>query len=237
MPIYNLTLQSKKEIAPNTILFTFNKPEGFKFTPGQYGGFTLLNPTEIDAGGITRRFSLLSTPNDDHVAFVTRIQSSAYKRVLNQLVIGDSIKFAGPAGNFVLHEDNTVPAVFIAGGIGMTPFYSILKANASEKTDRAMQLFYGNQSLEHTILLDELEKFKAALPRFQLVTSLVNAESNWKGETGYITHTMLKKYISDLNAPIYYVCGSPSMVTAVQELLVEMGVAEDKIKVEDFPGY
>lgn len=237
MPIYNLTLQSKKEIAPNTMLFTFNKPEGFKFIPGQYGGFTLLNPTETDAGGITRRFSLLSTPEDDYVTFTTRIQSSAYKRVLNQLAIGDAIKFAGPAGNFVLHEDKTVPAVFIAGGIGMTPFYSILKANASEKTDRAIHFFYGNQSLEHTILLNELETFKEALPRFQLITSLANADSNWKGETGYITHTMLKKYIPDLNAPIYYVCGSPSMVAAVRELLIEMGVTEDRIKVEDFPGY
>ncbi|MFZ2314203.1 MAG: FAD-dependent oxidoreductase [Gammaproteobacteria bacterium] len=237
MPIYTLTLHSKQEIAPNTMIFTFHKPEGFKFIPGQYGGFTLLNPPETDAGGITRRFSLLNTPQDDYIAFATRIQSSAYKRVLNNLKLGDEMKFAGPAGNFVLHEDKTVPAVFIAGGIGMTPFYSILKAAAFEKSDRPMSLFYGNQSLEHTILLNDLKQFAKELSNFQLVTSLVDTDSHWDGETGYITHTMLKKYISDLNAPIYYVCGSPSMVTAVQELLVEMGVAEDKIKVEDFPGY
>lgn len=236
MPIYTLTLNSKQTLSPDTVMFIFDKPAGFQFKPGQYGGFTLINPTETDANGITRRFSLLDTPSDTTLSFVTRIQSSAYKKTLNHLAPGDNIKFAGPAGNFVLHETET-PAIFIAGGIGVTPFYSILKDAAQQKSQREFILFYGNQSLHNTILLDELKSFQKDLPNFQLVTTLIQPDSHWQGETGYITHTLLKKYILDLNTPIYYVCGSPTMVTAIQELLVEMDIAQDKIKIEDFPGY
>lgn len=237
MPIYTLTLLNKQEIAPNVQVFTFEKPAGFTFKPGQYGGFTLLNPSETDAGSITRRFSLLNAPEDDYLSFATRIQTSAYKKVLNNLTAGDPIKFAGPAGNFVLHEDAATPAIFIAGGIGVTPFYSMLKSSAAAASTRQFTLFYGNRSTSSAILLNELDNFKNSLPHFQLIPVLTQAESDWQGETGYITHTLLKKYLPDINTPIYYVCGSPAMVIAIRELLAEMGIAEDHIKVEDFPGY
>src|SRR5690348_6930595 len=115
MPIYTLKLIQRSEVARETIELVFEKPVGFTFTAGQYGGFTLIRPSETDAGGITRRFSLLNSPNDNHISITTRIQTSAYKRVLNTLKIGDEIKFAGPTGNFVLHQDSDTPAVLIAG--------------------------------------------------------------------------------------------------------------------------
>lgn len=237
MPIYKLKLLEKREAAKDTIIFYFEKPAGFQFKPGQYGGFTLLEPRETDAGGITRRFSFLSTPDDNTIAFATRIQNSAYKRELNRLAPGAEIKFAGPTGNFILHEDQSVPAVLIAGGIGITPFLSMIQHAASHKSPQQIILFYGNNSLQDSAFLSELQQIQQNHPRFQFIPTMARPDPAWNGETGFITATMIRKYIANLNVPWYYICGSPAMVTALQETLAEMGIDEDKIKVEDFPGY
>lgn len=237
MPIHILKLLSKREIANNTLQLTFNKPEGFAFKPGQYGGFTLINPEESDAGGITRRFSILSTPDDPFIAIATRIQSSAYKKNLQALPIGSEIKFAGPTGNFILPDETDKPIVFIAGGIGISPFYSMICHNTRQMPERKMTLFYGNQTSQDAALLDELLALERMNANFRFVPTMANADNTWVGETGFITDSMVKKYLSDLDAPLYYICGSSAMVTAIQELLAEMEINEDNILTEDFPGY
>lgn len=235
MPIFQLKLRERRSIANQTIQLIFEKPAGFQYKAGQYGGFTLMNPAETDAGGITRRFSLLSSPDDDYLAIATRIQQSAYKRVLNQLPIGNEIKFAGPTGSFLLHEDNDVPAVMIAGGIGIAPFYSMIHHHAHHQSSQSIYLFYGNQKQSDAAFLAELEQMQT--PHFKFIATMAAPEAGWQGEIGFVDDKMIKKYISDIHAPIYYVCGSPAMVTAIQELLAEMGIDEDRIKTEDFPGY
>lgn len=237
MPIHQLKLLNQFVAARNTVVLQFTKPEGFIFKPGQYGGFTLINPTETDSSGITRRFSLLSTPDDPHIAIVTRIQQSAFKRVLISLPIGSEIKFAGPTGNFILHEDINIPAVFIAGGIGIAPFYSMLKYVIQHEKERQCYLFYGNQCEADTAFFEELSRLAKEHTHFKLIPVFNQPSNTWQGETGFITHTILKKYIPNLSLPIYYVCGSPAMVTVLQETLAEMGIDEQKIRVEDFPGY
>ena len=237
MPIYRLKLIDRHEIALHTWRFDFEKPEGFQFKPGQYGGFTLIDPPETDTGGITRRFSLLSAPHDKHLTIAMRIQQSAFKRVLKDLPINSEVKFAGPTGNFILHEDNNVPAVFLAGGIGITPFYSIIKHTAQHLPQQTITLFYGNQQICDAAFLDELSTLSKQYANFTFVPLMADAGEDWTGERGYITDSVIRKYVSDLAAPIYYVCGSPVMVTAVQELLVEMDVDDSRIKTEDFPGY
>lgn len=239
MPIYKLKLIGRHEAANNTLVFNFEKPSGFSFKPGQYGGFTLINPEEIDALGITRRFSLLSTPEDQTIAIATRmnplIPHSAYKRAFSQLPIGAEVKFAGPTGTFTLHEDETIPAVLIAGGIGIAPFYSMIKQASLDASQRHIQLFYGNQSQQDAAFLTELKQL--SLANFQLIAAMNQPAGDWQGEVGFISEAMIRKYVPDLSAPIYYICGSPAMVTALQETLAEMGVNEERIRTEDFPGY
>ncbi|SRR5579883_1160606 len=237
MPLHLIKLIDRHDVAAGTRLFIFEKPAGLTFKPGQYAGFTLINPSETDASGITRRFSLLSTPDDDYLAIAMRIQHSAYKRVLNTLPIGSEVKFAGPTGNFTLHEDPTIPAVFIAGGIGITPFYSMICHAATHQTPQKLYLFYGNQQPEHAAFLTELMQLQQTHPPFKLIATIDKPHPAWTGETGFITHTMIKKYVPDILMPIYYICGSPAMVTTLQETLVEMGIDEEKIRTEDFPGY
>lgn len=237
MPIHILKLIEKNNLARNTIELKFEKPAGFTFIPGQYGGFTLVNPTETDAGGNTRRFSLLCSPNDETITIGTRIQASTFKKQLNSLPIGGEIKFAGPTGKFILHEDKNRSAVMIAGGIGIAPFYSIIKHATEEKSTQKLVLFYGNNTLADAALVNELDELKKKNPYLTLINVLAHPDESWTGETGYITHTLIKKHITNINEPIYYVCGSPAMVTTLQETLAEMGINEDDIMVEDFPGY
>lgn len=237
MPIHKIKLIARQEVAKNTFVFIFEKPPGFIFSPGQYAGFTLIDPKETDAGGNTRRFSLLSSPNDDYLSIATRFQPSAYKRILNSLPIGSEVKLAGPSGNFTLQEDQQIPAVFIAGGIGITPFYSIIKTATQQQSSQSLYLFYGNQSPEDAAFLAELIQLQKENSHFKLITTMANPNDTWVGETGFITHTMIKKYVPDLSTPLYYICGSPAMVTTLQETLIEMDIPADKIKVEDFPGY
>ena len=127
--------------------------------------------------------------------------------------------------------------MFIAGGIGIAPFYSMIKHAAETHSPQKIILFYGNQTVGDSAFLEELMQLPNQHSPFTCVATMANPETDWTGETGFITQTMIQKYIPDIHAPIYYICGSPVMVTTLQELLVEMGIDENKIKVEDFPGY
>jgi ferredoxin-NADP reductase len=237
MPIHTLRLITRREVARQTILCSFNKPEGFQFKAGQYGGFTLINPPMTDEKGATRRLSILSAPQDEHLSVAVRIQGSAFKRVLSECPLGSEIKFAGPTGNFTLHEDQSIPAVFLAGGIGITPFYSMLRTVTLDRLPYRIYLFYGNQTPEDAALLPELAFLQEQNPNLTVINTMANPHPNWHGETGYITDSLLKKYLPDLNQPLFYACGSPAMVIAMQTMLSEMGIAATKVKVEDFPGY
>lgn len=237
MPIYKLKLIKQETIANQTILFTFEKPEGFQFQAGQYGGFTLINPEFTDDHGITRRFSLISAPDDPSLCIATRIQTSAFKRNLQNMQPGQEIKFAGPTGNFILHEDPAIPAVLIAGGIGLAPFYSMIKHTLVHQPQRKIHLFYGNQTLADSALMNELNKLAENHPHFTFTPALANPHPEWEGESGFITDSMLAKYIADLDQPIYYVCGSPAMVAAMQQTLQDLQIPGERVKVEDFPGY
>lgn len=237
MPIHILKLLDLREVAKGTIEFSFSKPAGLNFVPGQYAGFTLLHPTETDKNGITRRFSLASMPDDATINIVTRMQDTPYKRALRDFTVGSEIKFAGPTGTFTLHKDSDTPAVMIAGGIGIAPFYSMIKHEAAHPTGMHIQLFYGNQIQEEAAYLQALLAIQKQNPHFTCVPALAKPGPDWEFETGFITENLIKKHVKDIHKPIYYICGSPAMVTALQETLAEMGIDEDRIKVEDFPGY
>lgn len=237
MPIHKIKLIGKQEIATNTVLFRFEKPEHFNFIPGQYGGFTLIDPPEMDIGGVTRRFSIASCPQDPSLDIVTRMQNSGYKLALNEMKPGSEIKFAGPTGNFVLPAATDTPIVLIAGGIGIAPFYCMIRDAIATKSTRQLYLFYGNQCKADAAFFSEFEQLSLANPAFHFIPTFDKPDNEWNGEKGFITHTMIKKHLPDILTPIYYICGAPVMVTTLQETLVEMGIEETHIKVEDFPGY
>ena len=240
MAIYQIKLTSKKEVASGTMAFHFEKPKGFTFKSGQFADFTLSNPSQTDAEGNTRGFSLASAPYEEDLMVATRMRDTAFKRELKVMKPGTEIAMDAPYGSLTLHNNAQIPAVFLTGGIGITPVRSIVLQAAHDKLPHKIFVFDSNRTPEATAFLDELREVPKNNPNFIFVgtmTEMQNSKSEWQGETGYVTKAMLMKYVDDLTLPIYYVSGPASMVAAMRKLLNESGVNDDNIRTEEFTGY
>jgi ferredoxin-NADP reductase len=238
--IYKTKLKSREEIAAGTMAFHLEKPEGFAFKAGQFGDYTLLAPSETDAEGNTRGFSLASTPYEEDLVFATRMRDTAFKRVLRTMKIGTEITLDAPYGSFTLHNNTRIPAVFLTGGIGVTPVRSIVLQAAHDNLPHKIFLFDSNRRPEDAPFLDELIAAQKENSNYKFVgtmTEMQKSDQKWNGETGYITKAMLVKYLGDLTLPIYYIAGPPAMVTAMRKTLNEAGVDDDNIRTEEFSGY
>jgi ferredoxin-NADP reductase len=240
MAKYLCRLTKREEIAKGTLAVRLERPPEFQFRPGQYASLTLLDPPETDEEGNTRTFSMASAPAEDRLVFATRIRGSAFKRVLSRLEPGTTLRLSGPAGAFTLHADPATPAVFLAGGIGITPFMSMIAQAAHEGSARPITLFYANRRAEEAAFLDALEDTAGRLPGFLFVPTLTDTavlDASWRAETGRINGAMLARHLPALRRPMYYVAGPASMVEAMQAVLTAAGVTEDRIRSEEFPGY
>jgi ferredoxin-NADP reductase len=147
VPLYSSSLAARgEEVARGTMAFRFARPEGFAFKAGQAINLGLIDPPETDAKGDSRTFSVASAPHEDTVQVATRMRDTAFKRVLGALAIGTPVKLRGPMGNFVLPDDAAQPVVLLAGGIGITPFMSMLRHEDHTSSKRPRVLFYANRS-------------------------------------------------------------------------------------------
>jgi ferredoxin-NADP reductase len=233
-------LRRKEEIANGTMAFHFEKPVEFSFKAGQFGDFTLINPVETDAEGNTRGFSLASAPYEETLMFATRMRDTAFKRVLKTMETGTEVLLDAPYGAFTLHNKPTIPAVFLTGGIGVTPVRSIVLQAAHDNLPHQIFLFDSNRKPEDSAFLNELEEAQEKNSNYSFVGTMTEMEKStrkWDGETGYITKHMLVKYLGDLTLPIYYIAGPAAMVTAIRKTLNESGVDDDNIRIEEFSGY
>lgn len=234
----NIKLKSKKEVALETMAFHFDKPSGFTFKPGQFADYTLIKPSETDAEGDTRGFSL-GAPYEEDIVFTTRMRDTAFKRDMDKMAIGTEVIFDGAYGSFTLQNNTKIPAVFLCGGIGITPVRSIILQATHDKTAHKIFLFYANKTPQDAAYLNELAAAEKANANFKLVASMTDTDGSedWKGETGFFTKEMMKKYILDLSLPIYYISGPASMVSSIRKTLNEAGIDDDNIRTEEFSGY
>lgn len=240
MPEHKVRLNDRAPVAEGTLAFYFEKPADFRFKPGQFCSFTLVDPPETDEEGSRRTFSIASAPHEVDLIVATRMRDTAFKRVLKKVPLGTQIKVRGPSGNFTLHNDASRPAVFLTGGIGITPFRSIVLDAAKNKLPRRLFLFYSNRRPEDAAFLEELRRLESENPMYRLIATMTQPEKSnqpWQGKTGYINKQMLAEFIQELSGPIYYIAGPPEMVTAMQRLLKDAGVDDDDIRAEEFEGY
>jgi uncharacterized protein YeaO (DUF488 family) len=240
MPIYKTKLKSRQEIAAGTMAFHFEKPGGFAYKAGQFADYTLINPSETDAEGNTRGFSMASAPYEYDLMLATRMRDTAFKRVLRSMELGTELTLDAPYGSFTLHNNPQIPAVFLTGGIGVTPVRSIVLQAVHDDVPHRMVVFDSNRRPEDAAFLNELMEPQKKNLNYTFVGTMTEMEKSireWHGETGYITKAMLLKYVGDLTLPIYYVDGPLAMVTAMRETLGEAGVDEDNIRTEEFSGY
>lgn len=237
---YRPKLLNRVEVAEATMAFHFEKPAGFDFKPGQSVDLTLLNPPETDSEGNVRTFSTASAPFEDQLVFATRMRDTAFKRSLKKVPLGTVVKMDSAMGSFTLHKNSAKPAVFLAGGIGITPFSSIVRQADHDRAPHKLYLFYSNWRPEDAPFMDVLQNLEKTNANFRLIatmTGMARSKKTWNGETGLINQDMLSKYLSDLRGPIYYIAGPPAMVSGVREMLVASNVDEDDIRTEEFAGY
>src|SRR2546423_11400675 len=139
---YRPKLLNRVAVAEETVAFYLQKPTGFDFQPGQSADLTLLNPPETDSEGNTRTFSIASPRFESELMFTTRMRDTAFKRSLKKVSLGTALKMDTATGSFTLHKNSAKPAVFLAGGIGITPFFSILRQADHDQIPHRLYLFY-----------------------------------------------------------------------------------------------
>ena len=236
----NTTLLSHETVAEGTMRFRFAKPEGFTYTAGQSIDLFLINPPETDAEGDKRAFTLASSPDDDYLAITTRMRDTAFKRVLKSLPPGAPLMIEGPYGELTLPERADRHIVFLAGGIGITPFYSMARYAAAHQLPHRITLFYSNRRPEDAAFLHEFLELPGQSPNFSFVATMTEMEKSalpWDGEQGYIDAAMLKRHLDRPTDALYYLAGPAGMVAALRKMLNESGVTDDSIRTEEFTGY
>ena len=238
MNVYQVKLKGHLAVAEGTMAFRFSRPDGFAFRAGQAIALELIDPP-AEKGQGSRIFSLVSAPFEQELMVATRMRDSAFKRALKALPAGASIKINGPFGDLTLGGTER-SAAFIAGGIGITPFMSMLRQAAKDRSPQRLFLAYSNRRPEDSAFLDELQELERQNEHFHLMATMTDMSKSareWSGETGFVDADMLKRFIGDLAAPIYYIVGPPAMVEAMRRTLVGAGIAEDMIRTEEFYGY
>jgi ferredoxin-NADP reductase len=238
MAMVDVKLLRKETVANGTMLFEWEKPAGFDYVAGQFGDFTLVEPDETDAEGNVRGFSFVTAPFEAHLQTATRMRDTAFKRVLQRLPTGSKVKLDAPYGDFRLHKNSATPAVFLIGGIGITPVHSMIAQATHERLPHHITLLYSNKTAADAAFTADFERFATQNGNFKFVPVYSSASpAEWSGERGFIDGAMLKRHVADVAAPIYYLAGPAGMVKAMRQMLVTAGADEDKIRTEEFSGY
>ncbi|MBI2443456.1 MAG: hypothetical protein HYV40_06170 [Candidatus Levybacteria bacterium] len=273
MPIvpkdFQLSLLKKEQVAKDTWTFYFDRTavSDFDFLSGQYVRMTL-DVIQPDERGTGRFFSISSSPlNKQYLTITTRILQSAFKKTLFDLAPGTPVKFFGPVGRFIFNDEETMPHIFLAGGIGITPSHSMLLYAAEKNLSFPITLFVSFSTVEDVVFYDELMKISADHPSIKVVYTITKPEADssassswskiqdqldsgvpaswrvprmttkWTRETGRINADLIKKYCPDFLSSQYYISGPPAMVDAMLAIVNEMGVPGEQVKKEKFVGY
>ncbi len=234
-------LLRKDQLTNDTYSFYFDrKNTGFSFTAGQYIRM-ILPITATDGRGSSRFFSVSSSPMvQDTFRITTRIIQSDFKKALATLPLGTPVQFFGPLGRFILDEADTRAHIFLAGGIGITPFLSMVPYEAKKKLSIPITLFASFSATEDMVGLEEVTNAARENPAIKVVYTITRPQESqkpWAGETGRISPAMLKKYVQNPLDSLWYIVGPPAMVSAMETIVKELGVEEEQIKKENFTGY
>ena len=209
------------------------KAPGFQYQPVQFCGLEI--PTS--EGSEEYPMSLASTPTRDFLEFGARLSDSPWKKAFAALRPGDEVEIDGAYGHFIL--DTARDALFLAGGIGITPLKGMAEYLADTRSPRRAVMIYSNRSQEEIAYRRELEELEKVNPRFHLIQTLTREpEGNgWKGRRGRIDASLVREAADGLESPQYYLCGRQGMVMEAGQLLMSLGVTRERISFEVFRGY
>jgi len=164
---------------------------------------------------------------------------STFKKYLAGCKEGNSILAGSIAGDFTLPRDTKKKLVFIAGGIGVTPFRSMVKYLLDKKEERDAVLFYSNKTEPEIAYKDIFDEAAASRTGFRVVYTLTDktTPSSWTGERGYVDAAMIEREVPDYKERAFYISGPHSMVAAFHDTLRGMGIPRRNIRTDYFPGY
>jgi ferredoxin-NADP reductase len=224
---YMLTLAAIEQMAADVYDFVFVPDRAFAFKPGQYLEWTLGHHYPDDRGN-RRYFTIASAPTEDSVRLGVKFYnpSSTFKRALASMKVGNKISAAHLAGGFVMPKDKNKKLVFIAGGIGVTPFRSMIHYLLDKGETRPIVMFYANKTSADIAYKDIFDRAQTELgiKTIYATGSLIDAK--------LIVHE-----VPNYRECTFYISGSHSMVDAFKKTLTDMGVSRFNIKSDFFPGF
>lgn len=229
-----VTLDHTEEIAHNIRTFWFRPDSPVRYEAGQFIELTIPHDNP-DKRGIKRWFTLSSSPSEELVAITTKYaieKSSTFKETLFTLDPGVSIMMSEPMGDFVLPKDKSVPLVFIAGGVGITPIRSMIKWLSDKQEQRTVHLLYASNTVDELAFRDLFDSYGA--PTDLIVNQ---APKNWQGSTGRLDGTKILELAPDVDRKLYYISGPEPMVESLAKDLAAHGVDKRKIVGDYFPNY
>lgn len=230
-----LKLLKIEDEARGTKSFFWESEKPVDYLPGQYFYFTLPKLNYPDSRGATRHFTLSSSPTEGTVLRnTTRIrQESGYKKTLAELSTGSVIEGEGPNGTFVFDGKETGPHVFIAGGIGITPFRSMIKSAFDKRLDIPLYLIYSNSD-DNFAFGDELTRIDGDSEYIRV--KLYDSSREGHLDEGKIK-SILEKWKLSIPGSTFWVVGPPAMTDALEEVLAKLKIPSGKIRSEKFTGY
>lgn len=237
--IFPITLKEVREVADGTLVFIFDKPEGYEFKAGQYVALFApkIDGIEPDQRGLSRSLSIASAPCEDELWFAMRKSDSYFKRTMWALQPGAVANITKPVGFFTVPEDDDRPIVFLIGGIGITPARAILKQAEQDHSSRKFTLFYSNRFDKDAAFEEEMRAFN--VPDYRFVRVLSKSDEPCQPENderGYITEELVKKYVPETDGVLYYIVGSPQFADAMVAMLDRMGVSKESRHMDPFSG-
>ncbi len=225
-----------KEIIPRThdvTSFRFPRPVELDYKPGQFLYVTI----KQSGKELSKHFSFSSSPTEkDHIEFTKKITDHDFSVALRAAKVGDWAKIDAPYGKFTF-EGEYPKITLLGGGIGITPFISICKNATDKGIDSKITLFYGCRTENDFAFKDEFNQLASRNKNLKLIFVISSPSPEWKGRTGYIDADLIKQSLPNYQENIYYTCGPPGMISAMEKLVENLGLPKEKLKKELFTGY
>ena len=236
----NLILKEKNQLVPDVYEFVFLSDKKISFEAGQYLEWTF-GHTPSDNRGNRRYFTIASSPTESDIRLGLKFYSSpsTFKKSLLSLAVGGKIGASQLAGDFILPKDKTKKLVWIAGGIGITPFRSQTKFLLDTGDKRDIVLLYANKNGTSIAYKDFLDSSSVAvgMRNVYVVNDLQDTDSSSDLKAGSIDEKMIISEVPDYRERYFYISGPHAMVSAFENILKKMGIHNDHIKVDFFPGF
>ncbi len=237
-----VSLRDRRQEAQDIMTFIFDLGgQDYSYTAGQYAFFELDALAFEDPRGKRRHFTLSSSPSETGIVqFTTRLRGSGFKETLRQGPLGMRVTLQDPHGDFVLPEDRNKPLVFLGGGIGVTPFRSMMRYATDRRLPTPITLLYSAQTPAGIVFRHEFERMGRENPNLKIVHTITapeKSQESWSGETGVIDPEKIRTYVDDIPGSIFYTCGPRPMMQAMVDLMSGMGIGAGLIRFEEFSGY